>query len=108
MGGELRAPTGWARVHPLQRAALCLKGTRPLSRLILGWGSTPPPQPESGQGSLKMAGLPQGPQADRPLRPALPLTRPGSLVNDCLPAQTQFFYLEKRNRAFQTFFFSFF
>ena len=43
MGGELRAPTGWARVHPLQRAALCLKGTRPLSRLILGWGSTPPP-----------------------------------------------------------------
>lgn len=59
MGGELLAPTGWARVHPLQRAALCLKGTRLSSRLIPGWGSTPLPTPQppatqskSGQGGL--------------------------------------------------------
>lgn len=70
MGGELLAPTGWARVHPPQ-LALCLKGTRPLSRLIPGRGSTPPHPPlatqsKSGQGSLKMADRPQGPQANRP------------------------------------------
>lgn len=112
VGGELLAPTGWAHVHPLQRAALCLKGTRLSSRLIPGRGSTPLPTPQppatqskSGQGVSGDGSPPPGPSGRQIPGPTLPLTRPGTLGSDCCPPQTQCFHPEKGNSACQTFFF---
>lgn len=68
MEGSSPLPLAGHQVHPLQRAALCLKGTRPLEGWLSEVVPQPPPCPqsESGWGALKRAR--RGPPAGSPGR----------------------------------------
>lgn len=105
--GSSQLPLAGHRVHPQQQAALCLKGTQPLSWLASDGVQHPPhPQPEPGQGIFEdgtPGASPRVPGQTDPWGPAVLLTCPGTLLSD-YPPQTSVFPSGKWEQCLPNFF----